>query len=872
MGIVNYRAAGAVKYAASAALLAIVLVLAAPELGRAAPPVTDFTVELPAGTSVIMGNTSATLNFLVFNSASSAKNIRAVEFAFDSNLYYIDEATNPPAGWEIKSRTDNTICIARATGGIAAGGSEEFPLVLTGPSSGTIVADASDQTDTLDIANVTAKDADVCGNQFTLISSPSWTRKGIEAQLVASPESLGTGSNITLTMQVTNRSTVTQNTIIPTATFDPPDAMLYATATLTSTVLSADTTLNVSSTSGFTTNTTTHTLKLSEEDVTCPVAGVTATTFTGCTRGANSTSATYHFNGETVYHATAADTVSDNLVSSSVTGPSPTSLDLNTGESNLFTWTYTTTGVGSVHFGGSAGNGTVTSAYVFSDQVVIGDFTASVSQSPLAVISGQTTTVTLIVSNNGDDTQGDITPSLTTGGTATSTCGSSSPANVVTLTKDQSTTFTWTCTITGTAGDTYFYTASATAASSGDTTNTAVSESGSITSYSATISPESTTSGTTNLTIDWTVYNNGGEEVKKVTVPIPAGWTYSSATSSGWSVAWDGTNVEFSAGTNIAIGGSRDISITFSLVPTVSSDTAYTFPIIFTDKKNNTASVDTSILVTAYIMLLTYEVTDTGHANYPEGPIDADGLSTYTLSANLTKSGVAVAGVLIDFYADAGTFSIVGPTDVNGEVTVYLTSPCSNADISDVTINATYLNAEDPQQINPSIPADKTSTGLVAYSATAVGNIIYVGGSFTDTIGSTTPPDVATGDNVTLEITIKNCGQGELTISSTYAELTFDADTFILDLPNSIGSINKTSVISNETAVFTFQNGNVASSAVRCAPDLVVSGITNTSDGSAYTGSYSTAEPITDYITIDSATECVAPTVSVDVFDWFELL
>ncbi|MGD2081144.1 MAG: hypothetical protein PVJ36_08465, partial [Nitrospirota bacterium] len=56
----------------------------------------DFSVSLPAGSAVTMGDPTGTLSFTVGNDAGSSKNIKTVFFNIDSSLYGFSPSTTAP--------------------------------------------------------------------------------------------------------------------------------------------------------------------------------------------------------------------------------------------------------------------------------------------------------------------------------------------------------------------------------------------------------------------------------------------------------------------------------------------------------------------------------------------------------------------------------------------------------------------------------------------------------------------------------------------------------------------------------------------------------------------------------------------------------
>ncbi|HCY18975.1 MAG TPA: hypothetical protein DHU69_04270, partial [Deltaproteobacteria bacterium] len=388
--------------------------------------------------------------------------------------------------------------------------------------------------------------------------------------------------------------------------------------------------------------------------------------FNQITKGANGTTNTFHADGTIIY---------DKTLSSAVTlasGPTPSSISsLAAGASDTITWTYTASSADDIYFMGLVKNGSSTASSRFeksnmigdATQTTIGDFTAVVSVDTITAISGQDVTVTMVVTNTGSTTLATVTPTLTTYGTATiSLLTGPTPSTFASLAGGKSATFTWTYDISGSSGQTWFFQGYATAGAS--TTNTSSSQTGTIDTYSVTMEPVIFVSGATNTQVDFTVYNGGSNALKKVDVTYPSGWAYSSGSAGDWTVSQSGSTVTFTAGTNIPSGGWKLFSVIYSLLPTISVDTPYTFYVKVTDTSNNTATKDKSAVVVAYTITLSYS---------PAGPVAADGASYYTLTATLTQSGSPVSGATVSFDSKNGTLSAAtATTDSSGIATVYL--------------------------------------------------------------------------------------------------------------------------------------------------------------------------------------------------------
>lgn len=793
---------------------------------------TTVQFENVAQSRVTMGNTSETLVFRVTNTSSSSSTISAVQFAVNSSVYNIAASVAAPTGWAIQSTTANTVCFTTSTAGINKTNIEIFKIALTGPSGAGIASAAADVTnDSLLTASLAARDSILCsaGTVFTVTNSTSWNRRALAVDWFATPASVAVGGTITLTARVTNRSTATQSGIVV-LNASMPFKLHYAT-----TILSGyhDETVNSVAADTRTGFASAGTIMIDGEDITYTATSNNA--FNQITKGANGTTNTFHADGTIIYDKTTSSAVT--LAS----GPTPSSISsLAAGASGTITWTYTTSSAASIYFMGVVKNGSGTATSVMGKSNMIGDvaqttiggFTAVVSVDTITAISGQTVTVTMLVTNTGSTTLATVTPTLSTYGTATiSLITGPTPSTFASLAGGTSATFQWTYSISGSSGQTYFFQGYATVGAS--TSNTSTSQTGTIDTYSVTMEPVIFASGATNTQVDWTVYNGGSIALKKVDITYPSGWTYSSGSAGDWTVSQSGSTVTFTAGTNISSGGSKLFSVIYSLLPTVSVDTPYTFYVKVTDTSNNTATKSKDASVVAYTITLAYS---------PAGPIPADGTTKYTLTATVTQSGSPVSGATVSFDAKTGTLSsATATTDSSGIATVYLIAPCSTSDINNVKVKTWYQNAKDNKN--------------VSFSGVTGGNLVYVGNSLT-------PQSVSTGYASGFTLQLKNCGTSSLTISRT-SNTAFDFANDSFTLTNASYTI-----ASGSTQTIGF-SGTVASSAYKCLPLLKVDA------GAGYTRSFSynngkspVGDYIDDYITISSGTACNTATI---IEEWREL-
>lgn len=707
-------------------LLALLIAMAATPASAA----DTYTVTLPAGTEVAMQDPNALLQFTVANN-SAGKDIRQITFTIDATKYNISSSTLPPGGWCVNSVTTQTIVFALRQGSgacsngstgsqIGPGGSKIFNITVLPLSA------AADVTgDTLTTVTVDAQGG------FSLSGGlPTWTRRALEASLEATPASLGTGGEILLTMQVTNRSTATQSVI--TTTPSPPS---FSNAIVTntagpyygSTVLNgghnaSTSTITVGATTEFT---TAGTIRIDSEEI-C-YTGKTATTLTGATRGCNATTAATHSDSASVY--------------------SLDQFSLTAGQTRTILWKYSADLTGPVYFTARATNGgaTARSKNLNSNTVIIGNFTAALTVTPSAVVSGQSVTVNMSAQNNGTSSLVNVTPSLLTGcpGGATETIVSGPvPASIATIAGGSSGVFQWSYLITGTFGQVYCLSGSA-SANGPVVSNTATSNTGTISTYSVALSPAVVASGSTNKTLTWSLFNGSGCTVRTVSIVTPASgpnWTCSSVgPPAGWSASCSGT-VQFNsggAGSDIPAGGTKTFSITFSSTETVTSDKIVSFPVTVTARGcgGSTSTLASAITVSAYALTLTHS---------PAGPIDADGNSRYTMTAVLTSGGSFLAGKTVTFTTTNGSLDpATDVTDINGQAQVSLIAPYSTTNTT-ATVTADYLNA--------------SATDTVSFTGWTKPNIVYW--------GAVTPTSANCGSAVTFQVTVKNVGATLMNLSS----------------------------------------------------------------------------------------------------------
>lgn len=642
-----------------------------------------FSITIPASTETVMGDPRATVPVTLTNNSTSFY-ISTISFNADTNKYSFSASTVAPAGWCVKSTSASSITfeLEQPDGSCTNGstGSRIEPLqslgfnLIINP-----VASTSDSTDTFSSVIVAQSGYTMSG------AMPTWTRRSLEAALSAAPSSVGINGTITVTMQVTNRSTLSKSSIVSLP--DPPSASspivsvaggpFYASTILTTNLNKPAKTASVLSTTGFP---SAGTLTIDSEEI-C-YSGKADVSFTGLTRGCNGTTAANHSSGALLY------------------GMDPFSIP--PGETNAVTWTYRADSSGQVNFTGRASDvtGTSSSQTVTSNTVIIGDFTSALSLAPPSATSGQNITVKMVVTNNGSNSLVNVTPSILSGcaGGATETLVSGPlPAFIPSLAPGSSGVFSWTYTVTGIAGQTFCFFGNATAdgpiITSSTTTNI-----GQIGEYSVVPTPSSVSSGSTNVSVNWSVYNGGSCGIREVSIGIPnTSWACSLVTPpAGWQSGCDQSVVTFSstgAVHDLTAGSTKAFTIRFSSIEAVTGDKVANFPVTLTTR--GCGGVRTTI--GSYINI-TYNRLVVTHQ--PTGPLYADGSSYYNVTATLTSGGTPVVGKRVSFSTTAGTLSpTTAVTGSNGQVSFRLISPNSTINTT-ATVMVEYLGTNGSDTLN----------------------------------------------------------------------------------------------------------------------------------------------------------------------------
>ncbi len=314
-----------------------------------------------------------------------------------------------------------------------------------------------------------------------------------------------------------------------------------------------------------------------------------------------------------------------NTGSTTITTGSSPSINLNAGQTGTLTWTYT---IGSSCTVANPPSGTVfftvnnvrnsTSVATskpgpFNTAVVnVGCFSAAISLGSSCAVSGENVTVTMTLTNRyGNNITGAVA-TLTPSGTATKTYVSGpTPASVTVSSGGGTATISWVYTITGSPGQTYLFTGSATGTlqstpTKSVSTPTATSATGMI-QIPVTLPTITgfTTDRNQNVTVDFSFSNTlCANAIKKVDITLPAGWVYqdssvvidnSGSTFDDWTSTISGSVVSFTAGTNLSVSGQGDFVITFTQIPSTQGNSI--FPMVLTEAAAGNPTVSTSATV-----------------------------------------------------------------------------------------------------------------------------------------------------------------------------------------------------------------------------------------------------------------------------------
>lgn len=730
--------------------------------GLAAEAADTFSVTIPPATEVVMKDANAVIPITVTNSATSIASIQEIDITINIAMYSISSGSFP-ANWcisRIRPTTGNIRfsvinpangrCQAAPAPGvqIAPGASLTFNIIAMPLSAvSDLVPPTGDTLTTITVRRPAGF------TQTGVMPSPAWTRRSLDAVMTAAPSSVNAGGEITLNMQVSNKSIASQTLIATTPA--PPAAApaiaslsagpFYASTALSTAITATSATITVGSTTGFATAPSS--IQMDSEKIW--YTGMTPTSFTGLTRGYGGTTAVAHSAGAQIYRLTPF-----NLTASGTAG-----------DTGTITWKYTANSAGTVSFSARANDSTLTAKSLnkASNSVIIGDFTSVIGIYPDSAGNNQNVTVSMTVKNNGSTALINAAPSVLSAGAgclATHTLVSGpTPASISSIAPGSSGVFAWTYKIAGTAGQSYCLSGNATANGPLSTTVT-TSNTGTLTNFPTTVTPATVASGTLNQTLTWTITNNGTCPVDRIEITVP---TQSTCPTTGWCmpatgfatvtspVGWTGQkrtgppdSVRFSGASNLLAGASATLSITFSSTQTVTADTFVNFPISLreartvapcTSRKTNYIS-GTEVTVTANSMTI---------AATPLGPILADGSATYTINATLKNGATVQPGKTVTFTTTNGTLSsTTAITNASGIATVSLIAPYSTVNTT-ATVTATYMSAQ-------------ATTPVLNFNGYALANLAYW--------GSLSPTCASAGNLASFNLDVKNISAVPMTLTS----------------------------------------------------------------------------------------------------------
>jgi hypothetical protein len=293
---------------------------------------------------------------------------------------------------------------------------------------------------------------------------------------------------------------------------------------------------------------------------------------------------------------------------SRVSGPTPASLSLAPGATGTFSWTYSATERGVSTFSTSARNSRVSSPMAVSPEVGVGIFPAACALAPSKIISGQTVTVVLTVSNNTLDPFQNVQPTApVSSGIATAILLTGPmPESAGSLPAGSAMSFTWTYEIDGAVGDDYAFQVSASALRGSETIESAPvgMASGILGADSLAAAPNSFLSGSSNVTVSYTVGNGSGTAISVVQLLAPDPSLFTFATNpygtppQGWRTGTSCcTWTASSAGVRIDPGESQTFSVNFSRIGTVTTDTISSHRMDLTQADGVHARVDVPMTV-----------------------------------------------------------------------------------------------------------------------------------------------------------------------------------------------------------------------------------------------------------------------------------
>ena len=310
----------------------------------------------------------------------------------------------------------------------------------------------------------------------------------------------------------------------------------------------------------------------------------------------------------------------------SLTGTSPSPLNVAPGASGTITYTCTTASgdSGTVTYATKVRNSTnnATSQTAISNTLAVSAFVATLSVLDAGTnlprscfYSNQNLKISMAWQNNYAFSITGITATLspTVAGIVTLVSGPTyiPPSDIGAggVTKDPA--VEWVYQITGgTAGQLFGFTGSATGTGSGSPRTTPTASVSNITrgGFTPVVSPATVNSFSTNQNIEWSITNNGCGQITKVEITVPAGFTWGgdgyavvNANDETWGVS--GTNpaaFDFTGANPIPLSGSGAFSLVLTTPPGIAVPTNYTFDVGITEDVTGFSTRSTSVTVNPF--------------------------------------------------------------------------------------------------------------------------------------------------------------------------------------------------------------------------------------------------------------------------------
>ena len=462
------------------------------------------------------------------------------------------------------------------------------------------------------------------------------------------------------------------------------------------------------------------------------------------------------------------------------TKPIPAEITLAPNDTDEIQVKFKSTEKGTIQFLTFAKNANVYSPKTFSNEIYIGDFTASLTVEPDNIISGKEVTLKMSISNNSDKTFTEIKPSVPQfSGSATATLISGpDPESIDVLSPGETySNIEWTYKIEGNPGDDYTFSAYA-KCKEDLTTNTAESNTGVISVVVFSVTPKSINSGSLNQTFQFNIQNGGRANVyvTKVEIYHPSpDFIYSTANggyNGDWAVTDNTDYITFEAQNKsqyLPGGKGMNLFITYQELPVVSSSTNFDFyakfygyievtifgiklKLKFKEDKKDT------IVITNTTIELEYE---------PQN-LSADGNAETTVTLTLLDGDTPMPNKPVDFqFASTDSFE-------ENPIWIYKESTTDEQGKAKARFRAPY-NSTDCTVIVKGIYCSTESSIEIPFSGYNKPNILYAGGL--------TPIQVNQGETVSFSVNVKN--------TSEIKDMDLTTDSYIIVKDDTVGGTSE---------------------------------------------------------------------------------